>query len=115
MSGASASRRRRATYQVGIINLDRDWQPDHWSDVPPSGTIVRVAAICRSLARAQGWVFGYNSAALTEQGRQWAVILRRGPIARPGDECIRQPEEVISYQLSVTQDAATRRQALADN
>ena len=79
------------SYQVGIIEREPGWNPEHWCDVPATAQIVRIVAAASTFAGVLGWVFGFNSSALAGGGVQWAVILERGTAARPGDKCICQP------------------------
>ncbi len=80
------SRERR--FQIAIIHRDRSFTPEDWNDAPRAAVIAELGVRCRTLAEAESWVFGYNTAALDGPGTRWAIILERGARARPGDECV---------------------------
>lgn len=87
-SGQSNLReKRKRRYQIGIIIRDRAFTPRDWDDAPRSAVLLEHGANCRSLAEAESWVFGYNTAALAGPGGRWAIILERGIHAAPGDTC----------------------------
>lgn len=97
MRGTSARVRGRRQYAVGLILLDGTWVPDDWSDAPLEGVVSQVIARCATRARAEGWVYGYNSAMLEHLGLQqfagvglWAVVLGCNLPIAPGDVCIRE-------------------------
>lgn len=88
MQGSLSRLSRNRHFQIGIILWDREFVPHDWNDAPRTAILLEHGVRCRSLAEAESWIFGYNSAALAGLGGRWAILLKRGMRARPGDTCV---------------------------
>lgn len=75
-------------YQVAIVEVEQNWKPTDWNDVPRRAVVAEVVKTCGTLGEAEGWIFGYNTGAL-EAGQSWAVIFEAGEPVSPGMRCRR--------------------------
>lgn len=65
----------RQGFRVWITRF-HDWQPTHWSDVPPEATAIEpIVGECISAEGAANLVEGFNQVMLEKPKRVWAVAV----------------------------------------